>query len=77
MTTSKPIAVRLPIVLEKRLKAMSEKSGRPMSFYIRKMIDVAIDELEDELWAQEAVEEWIRTGKESVPLSELRSKLEK
>lgn len=75
MTTSKPIAVRLPIELEARLKTLSEKSGRPMSFYIRKMIDIAIDELEDELWAQEAVEDWIRTGKNSVPIGEIRSKL--
>lgn len=75
MATSKPIAIRLPVELEARLKALSERTGRPMSYYIREMINIAIDELEDEVWAQEAAEKWIRSGKETISLGELKNKL--
>jgi predicted DNA-binding protein len=77
MATSKPIAVRLPIELEARLKTLSEKTGRPMSYFIRKMIAIAIEELEDEVWAQEEVEEWLKSDQKSYPAEELRSKLRK
>lgn len=75
MATSKPIAIRLPVELEARLKALSERTGRPMSYYIREMINIAIDELEDEVWAQEAAEKWIRSEKETISLGELKNKL--
>lgn len=76
MATSKPIAVRLPIELEARLKTLSDKTGRPMSYYIRKMIDLAIDELEDEVWAHEAIEEWVKAGKPSAAADGVWRKLE-
>lgn len=75
MATSKPIAVRLPIELETRLKTLSEKSGRPMSYYIRKMIELAIEELEDELWSQEALDEWLKSDKKTYSAQKVRSKL--
>lgn len=75
MATSKPIAIRLPLELEARLQALSERTGRPMSYYIREMIKIAIDELEDEVWAQEAVEEWVKSGKETISLEEFKNKL--
>ena len=75
MATSKPIAIRLPLELEERLQALSERTGRPMSYYIREMIKIAIDELEDEVWAQEAAEKWIKSGKESFPYEEITNKL--
>ncbi|MEY4039879.1 MAG: hypothetical protein RLZZ52_747 [Actinomycetota bacterium] len=75
MATSKPIAIRLPVELEARLKSLSERTGRPMSYYIREMIKIAIDELEDEVWAQEAVEEWVKSGKETISLGEFKHKL--
>jgi RHH-type rel operon transcriptional repressor/antitoxin RelB len=75
MATSKPIAIRLPVELEARLKSLSDRTGRPMSYYIREMIKIAIDELEDEVWAQEAVEEWVKSGKESFPFEEIQNKL--
>ena len=75
MATSKPIAVRLPLELEARLKTLSDKTGRPMSYYIRRMIDIAINELEDEMWAHEAVDEWLRSDKKSYPAEKVRSKL--
>jgi RHH-type rel operon transcriptional repressor/antitoxin RelB len=41
------LAVRLPEELEKRLERLSEKTGRPKSYYAREALTEYIDDLED------------------------------
>jgi RHH-type rel operon transcriptional repressor/antitoxin RelB len=59
MTTS----IRLPEVIERRLGALAQKTGRTRAFYIREIILTHIDEVEDYCLAADVVER-LRKGQE-------------
>lgn len=75
MSVSKPIAVRVPLDVENRLAHLSEISGRPISYYIRDLITRHLSEIEEEIWAQEAVSKWVKTGMKTRPAEELWAEL--
>lgn len=65
MTMAKQTAVRLPDELNQRLMALANRTGRPVSYYIREAIEAHIDDLEDIYLAEQTLER-IRQGKEEV-----------
>jgi RHH-type rel operon transcriptional repressor/antitoxin RelB len=62
---SKQTAVRLPDELNARLSALSKRTGRTVSFYLREAIEAHIDDLEDIYYAEQTLER-IRRGEEEV-----------
>jgi RHH-type rel operon transcriptional repressor/antitoxin RelB len=62
---SKQTAVRLPDELNARLSALSKRTGRTVSFYLREAIEAHIDDLEDIHYAEQTLER-IRRGEEEV-----------
>lgn len=62
---SKQTAVRLPDELNARLSALSKRTGRTVSFYLREAIEAHIDDLEDIYYAEQT-QERIRRGEEEV-----------
>lgn len=50
------LAVRLPDDVEKRLKALAQKTGRTKTYYVREAVVDHIDDLEDTYLALERLE---------------------
>jgi RHH-type rel operon transcriptional repressor/antitoxin RelB len=75
VAVSKPIAVRLPLELENRLSQLSKTTGRSASYYIRDLIVRHLEELEEEAWAEAAIQDWVKSGKKSRPAQELWDEL--
>ena len=69
------VAVRLSEDLEQRLDALSKRTGRPKSCYIRQAIEEHLQDLEDAYWADEAIKEWEAGARQSRPIAELKSEL--
>lgn len=69
------LAVRLPEELQSRLETLSQRTGRPKSFYIRQALEEHLDELEEAYWADEAIKEWQADGGKSRPLADLKDEL--
>lgn len=61
-TMSKSTAVRLPDATYARLKALSERTGRTATYYIREAIETHLEELEDIYLAEQALAD-IRAGR--------------
>lgn len=59
---SKQTAVRLPDDVYERLRALSERTGRTATYYIREAIEEHLADLEDIYLAEHALRE-IRSGK--------------
>ena len=49
------LTLRIDDELNNRITALAQKTGRTKTYFIKKLLVEAIDDLEDELWAQEAV----------------------
>ncbi len=49
------LTLRIDDELSDRITALAQKTGRTKTYFIKKLLVEAIDDLEDELWAQEAV----------------------
>jgi RHH-type rel operon transcriptional repressor/antitoxin RelB len=64
-----PTSVRLSADIEKRLDALSARTGRSKAFYLREMIENGIEDLEDYYLASEVLER-IRRGEEKVMSSD-------
>jgi RHH-type rel operon transcriptional repressor/antitoxin RelB len=62
---SKQTAIRLPDDTYKRLKALSERTGRTSAFYIREAIEKHIEDMEDLYLAEEATRQ-IQRGEAKV-----------
>ncbi|WP_223302773.1 type II toxin-antitoxin system RelB family antitoxin [Halotalea alkalilenta] len=56
-------SIRLPIETEQRLNHLAEATGRSKAFYLRKLIEDNLDELEDVYLAERTLER-IRQGEE-------------
>ncbi len=61
---TKQAAVRLPDETYDRLKALSSRTGRTATYYIREAIEAHLDTLED-IYLAEQVLERVRTGQET------------
>ena len=59
------ISVRLDPETEERLKCLSEETGRSVSFYIRELIGLGLEDVEDYYMA-EAVLKRVDSGEEKV-----------
>lgn len=60
-----PTSIRLQPDIELRLDALAARTGRTKAFYLRRLIENGIDDLEDYYSAVE-VSERIRRGEENV-----------
>lgn len=58
-----PISIRLAPDIEQRLAHLADVTGRPKSFYLRKLIEDNLDDLED-VYLAERVLERLRSGEE-------------
>jgi RHH-type transcriptional regulator, rel operon repressor / antitoxin RelB len=66
-------AIRLPDDIYARLKTLSDKTDRPVSYYVRTAIKDQIDDLEDLYLADQILLE-IRAGKQkTISLAELKA----
>ena len=54
------LTLRIPDELMTRLDELAKRSGRTKTYYVKAMIEIAVDELEDEVWAQEAMVEHMK-----------------
>jgi RHH-type rel operon transcriptional repressor/antitoxin RelB len=54
------LTVRIPDELMARLEDIAKRSGRTKTYYVKEMIKIAVNELEDEVWAQEAMFEHMK-----------------
>jgi RHH-type rel operon transcriptional repressor/antitoxin RelB len=62
---TKQAAVRLPDETYFRLKALSSRTGRTATYYIREAVEAHLDDLEDVYLAEQVIER-IRSGQEQV-----------
>lgn len=60
-----PMSIRLAPEIEKRLSFLAAKTGRTKAFYLRKVIEMGIDDLEAYYLAADVVER-VRGGQEKV-----------
>lgn len=51
------LTLRIDDELNARITALAQKTGRTKTYFIKKLLVDAIDDLEDELWAQQAARE--------------------
>ncbi|MCP1386779.1 ribbon-helix-helix domain-containing protein [Corynebacterium sp. TA-R-1] len=69
------ISLRVDGAQMERLKTLAERTGRPMSFYVREALDAHLEEIEY-VYQLEAEAEAVRRGElQTIGLSELRSRL--
>ena len=64
-----PISLRLDPDIEARLAHLSQATGRSKTFYLRKLIEEHLEELEDAYLAEHALEQ-LRQGRDRVVTSE-------
>ncbi|WP_313096626.1 type II toxin-antitoxin system RelB family antitoxin [Corynebacterium variabile] len=70
-----PISIRFSPEEEARLEALSTRTGRSKSFYVRQAVHTYLDEIEQAYWQDEAVRKWEQAGKPSRPAEELWEEL--
>jgi RHH-type rel operon transcriptional repressor/antitoxin RelB len=66
------LAIRLPEELEARLERLSERTGRPKSYYAREALIEYIDDLEDHYLAEDRLKKF-KDGT-GIPLADLMKK---
>lgn len=60
-----PVSIRLDPDTEQRLNHLAEVTGRTKAFYLRKLIEDHLEEIEDTYLAEQALER-LRQGKDRV-----------
>ena len=70
-----PLSIRLTEEDEARLSALTARTGRSKTFYVRQAIRAHLDELEELYQDHEAVSLWEASGKKSRPAEELWEEL--
>ena len=70
-----PLSIRLTEEDEARLSALTARTGRSKTFYVRQAIRAHLDELEELYQDHEAVRLWEASGKKSRPAEELWEEL--
>ncbi|MGE4580330.1 MAG: DUF6290 family protein [Desulfuromonadales bacterium] len=72
----KTVNVRVSDEVAERLDKLAQETHRTKSYYLRKIIEDHLEDLEDAYLAQQRLED-IRTGKtKTIPLSEVEKSLE-
>jgi mRNA interferase RelE/StbE len=59
------VTIRLSAELKNRIDTLSAQSGRPMSYFVRELIERGIEEFEEDLRAQEVIRELPRNRREN------------
>ena len=65
------LALRLPAEIEERLEALARRTGRTKSFYAREAILEHLEDLEDRYLAEDALDEHLSSGGETLSMSEV------
>ena len=66
-----PTSVRLPPEVELRLERLAEATGRTKAFYLRELIELGLEDLEDAYLGEAALEAHRRSGEHTTPLADL------
>lgn len=53
------LTLRISDELNDRIAALAERSGRTKTYFVKKLIVDAIEDLEDEIWAEAAAKEYL------------------
>ncbi|MGO1865068.1 type II toxin-antitoxin system RelB family antitoxin [Corynebacterium variabile] len=69
------MSIRFSPEEEARLEALSTRTGRSKSFYVRQAVHTYLDEIEQAYWQDETVRKWEQAGKPSRPAEELWEEL--
>ena len=72
---TKQTAIRLPDETYARLQALSARTGRTVTFYIREAVEEHLRDLEDLYAAERALIEHRRSGERALSLDELDAEL--
>ena len=70
-----PMSIRFSPEEEARLEALSTRTGRSKSFYVRQAVHTYLDEIEQAYWQDEAGRKGDPAGKPSRPAEELWEEL--
>jgi len=65
------VTVRLTAEEEARLEALSQRTGRTKSFYVRAAIRAHLEDLEDAYAADDALKDFEASGRKSRPVADL------
>lgn len=68
---TKQFSIRIDIEIERRLAALARRTGRSRSFYIKEAILDHLEDLEDAYLGEQALEDFRRSGEESIALEEV------
>jgi RHH-type rel operon transcriptional repressor/antitoxin RelB len=69
------LALRLPNEIEERLTGLAQRTGRTKSFYARQARVTYLDALEEQYWADEAIERWEKSDKQTVSAQAFKAEL--
>lgn len=69
------VSFRLNADEERRLDALSARTGRSKSFYVREALTTHLEDLEDAYAAHDAYRRHIESGREARPLEDLAYEL--
>ena len=69
------VSVRLSGDLEERLDALSERTGRPKSFYVKSALEAHLADLEDQYWADQVIARFEAGDQTTRPMSDLITEL--
>jgi RHH-type rel operon transcriptional repressor/antitoxin RelB len=69
------VSVRLSGDLEERLDALSERTGRPKSFYVKSALEAHLADLEDQYWADQVIARFEAGDQTTRPISDLITEL--
>ena len=68
------LAVRLPKQIEEQLNALSQRTHRSKSYYVKKALEAYLKEEAVYLEAVEAYEEYLKSGKKGYTLEEMKAR---
>jgi RHH-type transcriptional regulator, rel operon repressor / antitoxin RelB len=67
-----PTSIRLSSEVEDRLNRLAMKTGRTKAFYLRRLIEENLEDLEDAYLGQAAWEAFQASGARAIPLDSLK-----
>ena len=67
-----PTSIRLSSEVEDRLNRLAMKTGRTKAFYLRRLIEENLEDLEDAYLGQAAWEAFQASGDRAIPLDSLK-----
>ena len=70
-----PTTIRLNPDTEARLNQLAAKTGRTKAFYLRRLIEEHLDDIEDAYLADQALAEFRASGEKAIPFDEVCKEL--